>query len=341
MYRYIIVTHIPSFYNVNLYNELANKMNILVVFISSNTLEKRSSDFLTENSAKFQYKILHYGAFQIRDPLHNVLKLITFLRNKKYEKLIVSGWDLIEFWYLVFFNSGSKNCLVLESTIMESNTCGVKGLIKKIFLKRISVVFAPGSLHVELLKKLEYRKIIKLTKGVGIINKPVYTKIKRKYRKNFLFVGRLEAVKNLEILISVFNKLQDCKLTIIGSGSCKFGLEKIANSNIIFKDSIPNLELSSYYLNNDVLLLPSLSEPWGLVVEESLYFGMPVIVSNCCGVCELIKDGHNGYIINPNDANSIINTISKINNESYQMLLKGVEKYSIGHKDECQVSAYR
>ena len=48
MYEYIIVTHIPAFYKVNLYNELAKKMNILVIFVASDTNENRSDDFIVK-----------------------------------------------------------------------------------------------------------------------------------------------------------------------------------------------------------------------------------------------------------------------------------------------------
>lgn len=45
MYDYLIVTHIPAFYKINLYNELSKKLKIFVVFIASNTDEKRADDF--------------------------------------------------------------------------------------------------------------------------------------------------------------------------------------------------------------------------------------------------------------------------------------------------------
>jgi glycosyltransferase involved in cell wall biosynthesis len=44
------------------------------------------------------------------------------------------------------------------------------------------------------------------------------------------------------------------------------------------------------------LVLPSSSEPWGLVVNEALSFGCPVIVSNRCGSVDLVKESINGYV---------------------------------------------
>ena len=74
-----------------------------------------------------------------------------------YRKLLVCGWDTLEDWYLIFKNSKSVNCLALESTINESSVTGIRGYMKKIFLNRISTIFASGSLHQELLDQLNYK----------------------------------------------------------------------------------------------------------------------------------------------------------------------------------------
>jgi glycosyltransferase involved in cell wall biosynthesis len=51
---------------------------------------------------------------------------------------------------------------------------------------------------------------------------------------------------------------------------------------------------------SDVLVLPSYSEPWGLVVNEAMACGMPVIVSEKCGCApDLVQNGKNGISINP------------------------------------------
>lgn len=340
MYDYVIVTHIPAFYKVNLYNELAKKLNIFVVFIASNTVEKRADDFVTLEDATFQYEVLHNGNFQERDILKNIRKLRIIFQKTPFKKLLLSGWDLKEFWYLVMTNSKSKNCLALESTIMESTPKGFKGLIKKIFISRILTVFASGYLHVELLKALGYKGEVKITKGVGIINKPVFKAIKREYKKRFLYVGRISSIKNLKLLITIFNGLPECSLTLIGDGEEKGILKNLAKSNITFKESIENKKLQEEFLSHDIFILPSLNEPWGLVVEEALYFGLPVVLSKTCGSSELIEDEINGYVIDPQENESLRKTILKVDNQSYEKLVNGVSHISIVAKDIQQVKVY-
>ncbi len=340
MYDYVIVTHIPAFYKVNLYNELAKKLNIFVIFIASNTVEKRADDFVDLYNVNFEYKLINENSFQKRNKLKSIIKLNKLLKTLDYKKILVSGWDLVEFWFIILTVSKSKNCLALESTVLESNTSGLKGLIKKTFLSRITKVFASGNLHVNLLKKLNYKATIKITKGVGIINKPDIIKEDKVYKKRFLFIGRLSKVKNLERLIKVFNDLEEYTLTIVGDGEDNNYFQSIANTNIIFQESIENKKLKEKFRENDILILSSISEAWGLVVEEALYFGLPVIISKNCGSVELIEDSVNGYIINPYSLEDIKNTILKINNSKYKILLDGVNKFFINEKDSRQIKAY-
>ena len=340
MYDYIIVTHIPAFYKVNLYNELAKKLKILVVFIATSTNEKRADDFTTLQNANFSYEVLSNGYFQSRDVKSNIKKLKSIVKNNEYKRLLVSGWDLKEFWYLVMFYPKYKNCFALESTILESTLKGFKGWIKKVFLSQISTVFASGNLHVELLKALSFKGDIQITKGVGIINKPIFEKVKKEYQKRFLYVGRLSRVKNLETLIKVLNDLPNHHLTIIGDGEEKEYLQSIANKNISFKLPIENSRLQIEFLNHDIFILPSISEPWGLVVEEALYFGQPVMVSKNCGSVELVQSGVNGYVFEPLKIEEIRRFILGIDDVVYQKLVKGVSEFSVDEKDLEQVLSY-
>jgi len=340
MYDYIIVTHIPAFYKVNLYNELVKKLKILVVFIATNTNEKRADDFTTLKNANFSYEVLSDGYFQTRNVLSNIKRIKTILKNNQYKRLLVSGWDLKEFWYLVMLYPKSKNYLALESTILESTPKGIKGWIKKVFSSRIATVFASGNLHVELLKALSFKGNIKITKGVGIINKPTFKKVKKEYQKRFLYVGRLSRVKNLEILIRVFNDLPNHHLTIIGDGEEKEYLKSIANQNVSFKPPIENIKLQNEFLNHDIFILPSISESWGIVVEEALYFGLPVMVSKNCGSVELVKSGENGYVFEPFDSEEIKSLVLGIGDVVYQKLVVGVSRFSVDEKDFGQAVSY-
>jgi len=340
MYDYLIVTHLPAFYKVNLYNKLAKQCKISVIFIGSETNEKRSSDFITLDKAEFEYTVLSDGYFQKRNKLQSSSMLLKQLRTVKHKKVLISGWDLPEFWLTALLSPARKNCLALESTIHESKTCGIKALIKRFFLSRISTVFASGKLHVDLLKALRYKREVHITKGVGIINKPDFKSVKKSYQKRFVYVGRLSRVKNLEVLIRVFNELPNHQLTLIGTGEDGEFLKSIAQPNIVFPGAIDNSRLGDEFQNHDMFILPSKSEPWGLVVEEALYFGLPVIVSAKCGASELIQDGTNGYVIDPNDRKMILERVLSVDVELYKFLCENISRFNLREKDAAQVNSY-
>jgi len=339
MFDYVFVTHLPSFYKINLYNELSKEKKVFVIFVA-NQSKDRTSDFVNLD-CKFEYAVLSRGDFEKRNIFFSIIRIFSIVRKIDYKRLVVGGWDLWEFWFLVFLSRKNKNCLALESTVSESKQSGIKGFIKKIFLKRISLVFASGKLHKKLLDNLNYSGECKFTKGVGLINKPDRKNTRHDYKKRFLFLGRLAEEKNLEFLIDIFNSLPDYHLTIVGKGHLKEKLMTMSKENIEFFDHVENSKISNLFSSNDFLVLPSIAEPWGLVVEEALYFGLPVIVSKNCGVSELIEDSKNGYVIDSEDATALKKILIDINMDNYKVLSNNVINYNlIEEKDIKQIEAY-
>jgi glycosyltransferase involved in cell wall biosynthesis len=97
----------------------------------------------------------------------------------------------------------------------------------------------------------------------------------------------------------------DWGLILLGDGDQKASLQaQIERLNLQdFVKILPNqpwFRVPETLALADVLVLPSLSEPWGLVVNEAMACGMPVVVSNRCGCAiDLVKDGQNGYVFDP------------------------------------------
>ena len=117
-------------------------------------------------------------------------------------------------------------------------------------------------------------------------------------------------------------------------------LKNKAKENINFKGQIVNRDLNKYFESNDVLILTSAAEPWGLVIEEALFFGIPVMVSNNCGACVLINEGVNGYIVDLNSTQSMRDIILSLDEKVYTRLLEGVRQFSINDKDIEQLKVY-
>ena len=129
-----------------------------------------------------------------------------------------------------------------------------------------------------------------------------------------LFVGNLIKRKNVESLLEA-KKLSnaDYYLVIVGDGPLFKDLnKKVRDENIedvIFTGSRSDVE--NIIPSCDVLVLPSFSESFGLVLIEALACGKPVIGSNVGGISEIINRDV-GLLVNPNDAKSISNAIDKV-----------------------------
>ena len=154
---------------------------------------------------------------------------------------------------------------------------------------------------------------------------PSKSRIKQEFgldgKSVFLFVGRLETVKNVDILIDAFGKIKvskpDTALVIIGDGNERDNLEKMVVSNgipdVYFAGYQVFPALTKYYKLADVFVLPSSFEPWGLVVNEAMICGLPVIVSTKVGCRQdLIAEGKNGYIFESGCPYSLVSVMKKM-----------------------------
>jgi len=140
--------------------------------------------------------------------------------------------------------------------------------------------------------------------------------------KVILYVGRLESYKGVHFLIEAFCSvaeiLNDVSILIVGGGSEEAKLkEECRKKGIIERVKFVGYkqpdELPKYYTMTDILVFPTLRDTFGLVVIESLASGLPVICSQFAGSAEdLIKEGSNGFIIDPHDTKKMADLLSEV-----------------------------
>lgn len=126
-----------------------------------------------------------------------------------------------------------------------------------------------------------------------------------------LFCGNLLPLKGLDTLLPAFADLaaerDDATLLLVGSGAHETRYRAMAESlgigglvrwaGYIAPEGIPD-----YYAAADLLVLPSLCEVWGLVVNEALACGVPVLLSGAAGAsADIVRDGVNGFVVPPGD----------------------------------------
>lgn len=336
-YASFFITNIPSFYKLNLYNEINKRQRVYVLFTGDIDYE-RSRDFFS-GEYEFDYYLMdNLSVFQ------RFWKTIRLLHTIKYDELIISGWDSIPLWVAALAGKKAKNSTVIESSYLESNFAGMRGVLKKLYMRRISKVYASGKSQVKLARKMGFKRDnIIVTKGVGVFNFIPQPQFRSKESvKNFIYVGRLSGEKNLEFLIRFFNRHPSLNLNIVGYGYQEKELKGMAHDNIHFLGPINNKALSAVYQNNDVFVLPSKSEAWGLVVEEALNNGLPVLLSNRVGCAEeILIEGRNGFSFVYDEEESLENVINKITEiDTYNAMSEFISKMNFETIEEYQVKCY-
>lgn len=115
------------------------------------------------------------------------------------------------------------------------------------------------------------------------------------------FVGRLDAQKNLIMLLQAISAL-DVELLIVGEGPQKAELVAWASrgvADVRFVGNRPHSELPALLNNCDLFVLPSLHEGHPKALLEAMSCGLPVIGARVPGIQELIVDGVNGLLSEP------------------------------------------
>lgn len=336
-YDLVILNNCPAFYKINLYNEIARHRSIFVVFIGYYNQVLIDSDY--KRRIHFPYTVLNETELSKRSVIRSFFKLLSLFRHIRYNEIIFGGYVDPEFVALSFLTSKKKNTLQTESG-GETKLKGIRFILKKLFLTRYSKALASGKIHAEMLRKMNFKGEILITKGVGLMEQNKESQhIERGAPLKFLYVGRLTEVKNLEFLINAFNDNRQ-QLTIIGKGELEDNLRAIAKDNIKFVGFVENKDLYKWYSSHDVFVLPSLSEAWGLVVEEALFHKCVLLLSSRVGcIHELLLDPQTGVSFDPENLQDLQNSVAKVI-ENYDGYYKNVKKFSIEEKDREQIAAY-
>ena len=139
-------------------------------------------------------------------------------------------------------------------------------------------------------------------------------------RKILLAVGRLEPVKNLEVLIKKFSQLAkkfpDWDLVILGEGHQRSLLEStICSEGLEARVFIPGLagNVGEWYEHADLYVMTSQSEGFPNSLAEALAHGLPAVSFDCdTGPRDIIRDGIDGLLVAPNDSGALVNSLERV-----------------------------
>jgi glycosyltransferase involved in cell wall biosynthesis len=144
-----------------------------------------------------------------------------------------------------------------------------------------------------------------------------------------LFVGRLQARKNVDLLLGACAEIQNVRLVIVGDGPERESLESLAQEiypSAEFTGAKHGGELKAYFEEADLFVLPGTG---GLAVQEAMSYGLPIIVAQGDGTQDdLVREG-NGWQIPPDDFDALVSTMKDALTDVARLRKMGEESYRI------------
>ena len=240
--------------------------------------------------------------------------------------LVIAGYAHPAMRYATLWakSKGVASILLSDSQQQDRPRNFIKERLKGLWICRnFDAAFVAGANAVFYLNKLGF-PLHKIWRGYDVVNNHYFAleakninfsssqecDYLRLPKKFFLYVGRFSPEKNLLRLLLAYQLYRQqadqeaWSLVMVGSGpqeaELKAQAQELNLQDVIWSGFQQMDKLPSYYGLASTLILPSLSEPWGLVVNEAMACNLPILISERCGcVPDLVFPGINGYVFNP------------------------------------------
>ena len=128
-----------------------------------------------------------------------------------------------------------------------------------------------------------------------------------------LYIGRRSAEKQIERIRPVLQAMPETRLALVGDGPHRQQLERVFEGTpTTFVGYLAGEELASAYASGDAFLFPSSTETLGLVLLESMAAGCPVVGAERGGIPDIVTDGINGCLYDPDNGDSLIAAVRRL-----------------------------
>jgi glycosyltransferase involved in cell wall biosynthesis len=331
--KILILTEIIAPYRIPVFNVLARRtgLDLHVIFLAE-TDETLRQWRVYKDEICFSYQVLPSWRWRTGKNSFLVNRGLWPALNKvNPEVLICGGYAYAASWEALVWARRHRVEFVLWS---ESNRHDARGgraaveWLKTYFVRRCDRFVVPGKASLEYLRSLEAPAANIVTAPNAVDNRwfaeqaenvrSHATELRQKLKlpaRFILFVGRLVPEKGIFDLLAAYAKLESglrsqVGLVFAGDGVSREELMQqaklISPGAVCFPGFAQREDLAGLYALAEALVLPTHSEPWGLVVNEAMACGLPIIVSSIAGCSDdLVEDGWNGYVVPPRDAEKL------------------------------------
>ncbi|MBO0952410.1 glycosyltransferase family 4 protein [Fibrella forsythiae] len=343
-------------YKSLLFKKIADQLtaddDLLVLQIALTESHREGLGVPDASTVGYPFRLLHNGALESVSLPRRISGLLTHGLAFKPDVLLLTGYyDPAQLLLgIVLKIRGCRVILQNESTALDSPRTGWREQIKRAFVRMCDGFFCFGTRAADYLVQLGAMPEQILVRNNAVVDNaflrevydealPTRQAVQQTLQlppNNLMYVGRLLAIKNLAALIDAFaeacraNPSANWGLILLGEGDQKTALQQQAGTlgianRISFLPGCNWQEVPRFLTLADVFVLPSQLEPWGLVVNEAMACGLPVLVSDRCGcVADLVQEGQNGYRFDPNQPRQLSDKIGRF------FAMSGAERAAMG-----------
>ena len=339
--KVLFLTNIPTPYRVDFFNSLGNLCDLTVLFERKDA-KNRNNEWLSNDSHNFS--AVYLPSLKFGNDFALSFGVFKWLNDKSYDLIIIGGYSTpIGMIAIEYLNLIKKNYILNCDGGFKKNDNPLKYSIKKHFISKANAWLSTShgtneyliyyGANAERIYKYPFTSLSKKDILDSIVSKSEKNKIKEKLgikeSKMILSVGQFIPRKGLDTLInSCKNIPEDIAICIIGDEPTDeyLALVKSLNlNNVYFPGFKTNDDLKEYYKAADLFVLPTREDIWGLVINEAMANGLPVITTDkCVAGLEMIKSGENGFIVPIDDSETIAEKINFLFNSE-----KIIEKMSV------------
>jgi glycosyltransferase involved in cell wall biosynthesis len=308
--RIALLTEVAAPYRAPMFRALAERVELRVFFLGS--VDPRRAYEAPERGLGFDWEVLP-GVELRRGPRWAVLSrgVVRALRSFRPDVVIVGGWNQPAFWQALGWSLVRRVPVVcwVESTLRDARSRSAPGeRAKRAFLHACAAVLVPGRAAEEYVLALGVEPGRIETGPNAVPRDASVTKSDTVSGVRLLCVGRLAPEKGIDVLLRAVEGLP-VEVEIAGNGTPP----REHPENVRFLGWVEPSELRELYARADVFVLPSLSEPWGMVLNEAAAAGLPLVATDAVGAAhDLIEDGVNGFVVPAGDAVALREAIAKL-----------------------------
>jgi glycosyltransferase involved in cell wall biosynthesis len=284
----------------------------------------------------YPFRLMFQGAYGSVPFWRLMRTLFRAVWHSNGKLILLPGYHRPEYWgmLLAAIIKRKKRAVFCDSTIYDQPQTFFKGLLKRLFFSQCDGFFCYGERSKQYLiqygakpDKIWFRRQAAALPPGYSVEMALKHRIEQGPQTSdlrILYVGRLSSEKSLDVLLKAFANVLDVRanasLILVGAGPQEEELRELATrlglneSSVEFAGSMDMSALATEYSKASCLVLPSVSEPWGLVVNEALSYGCPVVVSNRCGcVPELLGNQTSGLIFEAGNVEDLTSRLLTVN----------------------------